>query len=219
LVLLALGNQSPREVGHYFPPLSRVSIPSYLSVGGPTERRVVPSVSLNQAKLQQLDAVSTFRVYGHTLDDEERTESQWVPIGPCFCVHDSPESPCPCTHEFIWWLPMNAIVGRGSAGRKGHEGEELQYFDVLVESAIMVESVQPVKAGALKALGDPLSPGTVRDIATGDSAAGVAKKTITISIGPVKVSIEFDVDVDDIKAVLEAIDWQGAAEKWKEGQQ
>src|SRR4051794_37016502 len=116
-------------------------------------------MNLSKAKLEQLDAAATFRVYGDEIDlgtsSRARATSagRWIAIGPCFCVHDSPESPCPCMSDGFWWLRRDAVVRQGSAGRKGHDGKDLQYFDVLLDSTIMVESVQPVSARALKGLG------------------------------------------------------------------
>jgi hypothetical protein len=84
----------------------------------------------------------------------------------------------------------------------------------------MVESVQPVSAGALKALGDRLSPEAVRDIASGESSVGVAAKPLTPGEKKlIKKIIEVFISiVTTIPGALDAIDWQGAAEKWKEGQ-
>ena len=64
----------------------------------------------------------------------------------------------------------NFIVAECSAGRKDHDGQELRFFDVLEDSKIMVESLQPVSAGALKRLGDTISPDSVRDLAVGSHA-------------------------------------------------
>lgn len=134
-----------------------------------------------EAKLQQLDAATTYRVYGHEMEFKQGAGSKgaadarlrWRLIGPCFCVHDSPDSPCPCMdHDwFWWWLLDDAVVREGKSGRKDHEGKELQFFDVLVDSQIIVESLQPVSAGALKGLGDRISRQRVRDLITNPAPA------------------------------------------------
>jgi hypothetical protein len=126
----------------------------------------------SEAKVQQLDAAVTYRVYGHELKFVQESSGaaarlRWRLIQPCFCVHDTPDSPCPCMHgddPFFWWLLDSAVVGEGNSGRKDHEGQELQFFDVLLDSQIIVESMQPVSAGALKSLGDTISAQRVRGL-------------------------------------------------------
>jgi hypothetical protein len=56
----------------------------------------------------------------------------------------------------VWWLWADAIVAQGGAGRKDHQGKELQFFDVLLESQVVVESLRSVTAGALKTLEEGL---------------------------------------------------------------
>jgi hypothetical protein len=133
----------------------------------------------SQAKLQQLNAAATYRVYGHELKFEQGSSGaaarlRWRLILPCFCVHDTADSPCSCMHgddPFFWWLVDDAVVHEGESGRKDHEGKELQFFDVLLDSQILVESLQPVSTGALKRLGDTISAQRVRGLAS-DSGPG-----------------------------------------------
>ena len=66
-----------------------------------------------------------------------------------------------------WWLMDDAVVRDGKSGRKDEEGKELQFFDVLVDSQIMIESLQAVSAGTLKGLGDTISARRVRGLASG----------------------------------------------------
>ena len=83
------------------------------------------------------------------------------------------------TDEGRWWLRGETIVREGNAGRKGHDGQELQFFDVLLDSTIMVESLQPLDAGTLKRLGDTVSPELVHDLMSGSgSGFGVVAKPI-----------------------------------------
>jgi hypothetical protein len=128
-----------------------------------------------EAKLQQLNAATTYRVYGHPLEFEQggTAKQKWRLIRPCFCVWDSPESPCPCMHETIWWISAEAIVDEGKVERKGREGEELQFFDVLLDSNVMVESVDSVSARALARLGDKISPERVRGLITAPPGGSV----------------------------------------------
>jgi hypothetical protein len=46
----------------------------------------------------------------------------------------------------------SAIVAHGSSGKKDSHGNELEFFDVSVDSKIMVESIRPVSAATLKKL-------------------------------------------------------------------
>jgi hypothetical protein len=182
-------------------------------------------MDFSEAKLRQLDAAATYRVYGHelALDDGKasaraKARRRWRFIHPCFCVHDSPESPCPCMEdEPRWWLPGDAILREGDGGRKDHHGQELQFFDVLVDATIMVESVQPVSVRALKALGSDVSPDAIVDLTA--RAAGIA--TMAKPVGSPDLSwhnILETIIESAVSDLLKPIDWQGAAEKWKESQ-
>lgn len=179
-------------------------------------------MDFNDAKLRQLDAAATYRVYGHEVEFEQGASARrrWRLIWPCFCVHDSPENPCPCMEDGpIWWLQGDAVLNEGDAGRKGHEGEELHFFDVRLDSQIMVESVQPVRASDLKRLEGAVSPERFRDLMTGTGSGGA--EVVFAKPGPStfwgKV-IEIALEVAKELGAFEAIDWQGAAEKWKESQ-
>jgi hypothetical protein len=143
-------------------------------------------VDFSEAKLRQLDAASTYRVYGHEIAFEggatgegATARRRWRLISPCLCVQDSPASPCPrITNELRWWLRGEAVIDEGNAARKDHDGQELQFFDVLVDSNIMVESLRPVSAGALKRLGANLSPEELRGLMSGSGPAGGVSASI-----------------------------------------
>jgi hypothetical protein len=145
--------------------------------------------SYTSAKIRQLNELETFRVYGHGLDLDgdpsgaSELRRGWKPVSPCFCVHDNPQNPCPCG-PLVWWLRSDMIVGQGNAGKKDHEGKELQYFDVLVESKILVESVRAVSAGALKHLGGRLSPekGKLGVADSGGRPPGSGTKSIIVPL-------------------------------------
>lgn len=128
-------------------------------------------------KLRHLDEQSSYRVYGRAVDfDLGDASRRWKPVFPCLCVHDSPDNPCPCP-PWIWWLRSDMILAEGGAGHKDHEGNELRYFDVAVESKIVVESMQTVSAGALKSLGGNLSPSAVAGVADAEGG-GTGSTTI-----------------------------------------
>ena len=144
----------------------------------------------SEAKLQQLDAATTFRVYGHEVDFDQSGASsggtarrRWRPITPCFCVQDSTDSPCECMRGEHWWcLREDAVTREGNSGHKEHEGNDLKFFDVLVDSQIVVESPQSVSTAALKGLGDAISAQRIRGLAS-DSGPG-APQTIEAAIPP-----------------------------------
>jgi hypothetical protein len=185
-------------------------------------------MDFSDAKLRQLDASTTYRVYGHEVEFEQGASARrrWRLIWPCFCVHDSPDSPCPCMEDAPrWWLPADAVLNEGDAGRKGHDGEELHFFDVRLDSQIMVESLQPVRAGDVKRLEGAVSPERFRDLMSGFGSGGAG--VIALTFGELfdylkkasKVSLDDIVneiaDALDKTGIFDAIDWQEAAEKWK----
>ena len=115
-----------------------------------------------EAKLRQVSDANSIRIYGERLEadfggghDETRVRKNgnWIPVHVCFCVWSSPQSPCPCDlHPPIWWLPESGVVAHGESERKDQRGNTLSYFDVRNDATVLVESIQPVKAGALKAI-------------------------------------------------------------------
>jgi hypothetical protein len=157
--------------------------------------------SFSEAKLQQLNAAGTYRVYGHALEFERDAATagvaaarRWRLIQPCLCVQDSPQNPCPCDTGMFWWLLADAVIGEGNAGRKDHRGQELQFFDVLVDSKIMVESVRPVSAGLLKGLGENISAEVVLQAACWPELGGlgiIESRLIPIPPGAKKAIIAF----------------------------
>jgi len=121
-------------------------------------------MDFRHAKFQQLDGAASYRIYGHELEFERDAAPTgavarrgWRLVHPCYCVHDSPQNPCRCVSGPFFWLSRGGIIGEGNSGRKDQQGKELQYFDVLVDSKIMVETVRPVSAGVLKSLGEAIS--------------------------------------------------------------
>jgi hypothetical protein len=68
-----------------------------------------------------------------------------------------------------WWLPVDAIMREGNAERQDHGGQQLLFFDVRLDSSILIESVRPLGVGALKRLGSAASPETVRQLMSGGS--------------------------------------------------
>jgi hypothetical protein len=146
-------------------------------------------MNYTQAKLQQLNAISTYRIYGHPIDfdndtgDEGVARRGWRPVRPCLCVHDSPQNPCPCDKTFVWWLSEEAIIQKGASGRKDERGGEVQYFDVLVESNIMVESVHSVRAGTLKKLESSPSFMRFRDLVA--TTEGLSEPRVNFILGKI----------------------------------
>ena len=158
------------------------------------------------AKRRQLDELATYRVYGSELEFDEGSASRrrWRLVRPCLCVHDSPDSPCPCPPH-LWWLRADMIVDDGDADREDHEGNKLQYFDVLVESKIMVETMQSVSAGALKRLGKNISERAITDLA--DSPDG-RPGSDTIAFIPPAFWIGVAAGLTS-RAIWEGLEWLG----------
>jgi hypothetical protein len=130
-------------------------------------------MTYNEVKRQQLLAATTHRVYGHAVEFEaEESDSDsvaaarrpWIVIQPCFCLWDTADQPCHCRWEMFWWLSPGSIVSRKKSGQKDEHGKELEVFDVLVESTIMVESLQSVGVAALKGLGRNVTARSVRNL-------------------------------------------------------
>src|SRR5690349_17029580 len=105
-------------------------------------------MDIKEFKSRQLNEASTYRIYGHEIEYEDNHPAParrgWRPFSPCFCTHDSPDNPCPCTRDIIWWLPQEGIVGKGKADRKDHEGRSLQYYELATEAHVLVELVHSV---------------------------------------------------------------------------
>jgi hypothetical protein len=129
--------------------------------------------SYANAKLRQLDESATLRVYGRALDFEGTGETRWMPVHPCFCVHDAPDNPCPCPKHIIWWLRRDTLFAKGDTRHKDHDSNDLQYFDVQLEATIMVEMTHAVSAAALKRLGTNVNPRSIIEIADGGDSGVV----------------------------------------------
>lgn len=96
----------------------------------------MPTTTYEDFKAQQLQHVTTKRIYGHRIDNPTQprvrgvSSSEWISISPCFCVWDSPESPCPCKKSILYWILENDIEASGKVNKKTQDGDELFYFDV-----------------------------------------------------------------------------------------
>jgi hypothetical protein len=106
-------------------------------------------------KLQQLQEATTRRVFGHPLEHYENSrmapnaQSKWFTLNPCLCVWDNDQNPCPCTRSTIWWILASDIVSSGKSDRKSHDGNELNYYDVNLNSQVIVESTKSVSLKSL----------------------------------------------------------------------
>lgn len=141
-------------------------------------------MTFTEAKLEQLTAATTYRVYGERVEHEADAATgrrHYIAISPCLCVWDSPDNPCACKPGTFWWLAQDAIVAQGNSGRQGHHRRELQFFDLFVDSNIIVESVATVSVAALKLLGKAITDEHVRDLAFGacaDTVPGIMQLTV-----------------------------------------
>jgi len=132
----------------------------------------MPSVS--EAKLHALSAATTFRAYGHPLEtsEGEAVAREWLPIHPCLCVHgvqDSARNPCSCPKLGTWWVQRRAIAGSGRSGRKDDDGKELTYYDLALDTDIVVEALTTVPVRALSetaSRGGELTADDLADVVT-----------------------------------------------------
>ena len=98
-------------------------------------------MTFNEAKLQQLNAAGTYRVYGQALEFAGEVAGVagrrgWRPIRPCLCVQDFSRQSLCVQYRDVLVAVENAVVAQGNSGRKDHHGKNCSY--VLVDSKIMV---------------------------------------------------------------------------------
>lgn len=85
-------------------------------------------------------------IHGHELDPGQGDASiatmlsrGWRGIQLCYCVWDSPESPCACMHDRRWWFPNVGILTGRRTSRKDHDGRALQEFEISAGTPVLVE--------------------------------------------------------------------------------
>ena len=88
----------------------------------------------------------TVLIHGHELDIGDgggdvaaMVAPRWRGIQLCYCVHDSPESPCPCMHDRRWWFPMGSIISARQSDRRDLDGRALQAFEIARGTPVLVE--------------------------------------------------------------------------------
>jgi len=113
-------------------------------------------LSYEGAKLQQVSALTTKRIYGQPLDESElsklnfpKSKFNWIKLIMCNCVQDTPENPCPCYNSPIWWIKSEDIVEQGESDKKDHDGNELSYYDVDINAKVLVESIKSANINSL----------------------------------------------------------------------
>ena len=121
----------------------------------PEEHDDMSNESYDAIKLEQIKSATVTRIYGRPLSngDEmglaERTrEDSRFPIHWCFCVQDSPTSPCRCMPTILW-LGRPDVVDSGKTDLKDHSGELLHFFDLKNSATLLLERVQPIGAAAV----------------------------------------------------------------------
>jgi hypothetical protein len=117
-------------------------------------------MNLEEFKSGLIDNATTYRFFGHQLDDSSakarRDGRKWLPFSVCFCVQDSPDSPCHCMHDGIWWILEGSILNRGHAERRDHEGKSMDFIDVSLDAEVVAETVTAISVRSLKEIGNDL---------------------------------------------------------------
>ncbi|MCL6684562.1 hypothetical protein [Sphingomonas alba] len=89
-------------------------------------------------------AAGSVIIHGHELDPGDGDVAAMVPHGwrgiqLCYCVWDSPESPCKCMHDPRWYLPIGGIRREQRSARKDHDGKALHEFEIAKGTPVLLE--------------------------------------------------------------------------------
>jgi len=100
------------------------------------------ALSYDEAKTQQFEGAVGVTIYGVPLEVDDKkaliSGARFQPIIGCYCVWDSPDSPCPCTN-MIFWLPVEQIIVANETDRKTVQGHRLHMFTVSSDAEVLVE--------------------------------------------------------------------------------
>lgn len=162
------------------------------------------------AKLAQIQAATTARLYGRFLPQGDLSASSaesaasWRPFQVCFCVQDSPDSPCLCRARIVW---VSEIAGSGRAERKDHDGNQLEFVDVAHDSIILAEQLTPVRASAFR--GSPTVLDRERSnlaSALDDPAAGTIAMEVPLWLVEVAREVALKAVINDLlSAIIKAV--------------
>jgi hypothetical protein len=101
------------------------------------------ALSYDEVKTQRFESVVGVKIYGVPLEVDEQKSlisgRRFQPIIGCLCVWDSPDSPCPCTGDMIFWLPVEQIIMANETDRKSVRGYRLHMFTVSSDAEVLVE--------------------------------------------------------------------------------
>lgn len=110
------------------------------------------------------DRATKFSITGHLISDGP---DDFVILQPCFCVHDSPDHPCPCPDIFKVWVPRRSVIGKVEAlEQKSKEGELLHRVYVNRKEDLMIDAtvsfnfaeVSQLMHSLPKPISNPLGP-------------------------------------------------------------
>ena len=114
-------------------------------------------MTMTGVEKRQPSAAGTIVIHGHELEpghDEVAAmiARGWRGIQLCYCVWDSPESPCACIHDKRWWFPNGGILRSNRSDRKDDAGNALHEFEIAGGTPVLVEmSVELLLEEARKA--------------------------------------------------------------------
>jgi hypothetical protein len=182
------------------------------------ESNDMPNETYDTVKLEQIKSKTVTRIYGRPLEDNDqlgltdrtRDDSRF-PIHWCFCVQDSPSSPCLCMPHIVW-LGHPDVVTYGKTDQKDHAGEALYFFDLKNDATLLLERLQPISTGTAKRLAglSPADAATLLDASTTPAGVpfGVAENPVVVVLEGIAAAMAIIKGLNDA-GVFDAIDWQG----------
>lgn len=98
-----------------------------------------------QAHISKTLETATTRTFDGLLVDS--VFDGFVVFIPCFCVHDAPDSPCPCMDTYRLLIPKDKIVGKIlERERKSSDGESLSRVTVERDAMLILEKSAAIRA-------------------------------------------------------------------------
>ncbi len=112
---------------------------------------IEPSITYERVRELQVEDATVTKIYGPPIgaDNDKPTKEQekalrFMRLFGCFCVQDTPESPCLCGS--IIWIPWDKIVRIEKSERKNDKGQKLSLVTVYNDAEIVVERLTRMKA-------------------------------------------------------------------------
>lgn len=164
----------------------------------------MPSEAYDAVKLEQIKSETVTRIYGHPLEgvdqlaaaDGGRIDTSFA-VQWCFCVQDSPQSPCLC-RPLIVWLGRGDVVSYGTTEHKDPAGESLHFFDLKNDAELLLERVQPIGMAAVRRFTGLSHVEVDKLLAKSTSLAGLPFN------GPTPIAMDISTIIEVYEALKEA---------------